>query len=318
MRGRRLTVGLAVLATLTLVAAACGGDGGSGADEALKALSGDVLADGSSTVQPITSAVAEEFRTAGADNVKISVGTSGTGGGFEKFCNGETDISDASRPIKDEEKTKCTAKAIEYVELKVAVDGLSVLVNPQNTFADCLTVAELKKIWEPGSTVKNWSQVRGGFPNQPMTLYGAGTDSGTFDYFTEEINGEEGRSRSDYTASEDDNVLVQGIAGDQNALGYFGFAYYVQNKDRLKVLGVDGGSGCVKPDESTINDGSYKPLSRPLYIYVAKSSIAKPQVKAFIDYYLENVNGLLSSVGYVALHDNDLTASKQTWSAAAA
>ena len=246
------------------------------------------------------------------------MGTSGTGGGFKKFCAGEIDISDASRPIKDEEKTACTAKRIEFVELKVAVDGLSVMVNPENSFVECLTVAELTKVWSPGSTVKNWSQVRAGFPNQPLTLYGAGTDSGTFDYFTDEINGEEGKSRSDYTASEDDNVLVQGIAGDPNALGYFGYAYYVQNKSKLKVLGIDGGGGCVKPTETTINDGSYKPLSRPLYIYVAKTSIAKPQVKAFIDYYLENVNELLPSVGYIPLHESDFTAAKQTWSAAAA
>ena len=303
---------------LSLVAAACGGDGG-GTNEAFKALTGDIVADGSSTVFPITQAVAEEFKLAGADNVKVSVGSSGTGGGFKKFCAGETDIADASRPIKDEEKALCATNNVEYVELKVAVDGLSVLVNPQNSFAQCLTTDELKKIFEKDSAVSNWSQVRAGFPNQPLKLYGPGTDSGTFDYFTDEINGEEGSARSDslYTPSEDDNVLVRGIANDANALGYFGYAYYVQNKDKLKLVGVNGGTGCVTPTDSTINDGSYKPLSRPLYVYVAKKSIAKAQVKAFMDFYLAEVNGLLASVGYVPLHAEDLTASKQAWSAAA-
>jgi phosphate transport system substrate-binding protein len=284
-------------------------------------LSGSIQVDGSSTVQPITAAVAEEFKGAGADNVRVAVGTKGTGGGFERFCNGEIDISDASRPIKtddEKEKPNCTAKGIEYVELKVAIDGLSVLTNPANSFVDCLTVAELKKIWEPGSKVKNWSQVRSGFPNQALSLYGPGTDSGTFDYFTDEINGEEGASRTDYTPSEDDNVLVQGVAGDKNALGYFGYAYYVQNKDSLKLLSIDSGSGCVKPSESTINDGSYKPLARPLFIYVKKASAVRPEVKAFVNYYLENVSPLLPSVGYIALADADLAASKQAWSTFAA
>ena len=320
MKSKKLAMGIAMLAVLALVAAACGGDDGTtpAANETLRSLSGNIQVDGSSTVQPITSAVAEEFKGAGAKNVRVSVGTKGTGGGFERFCKGETDISDASRPIKDEEKAACAAKSIEYVELKVAVDGLSVLVNPQNSFATCLTTDELKKIWEPGSKVKNWSQIRSGFPNQPLSLYGPGTDSGTFDYFTDEINGEEGASRTDYTPSEDDNTLVQGIAGDQNALGYFGYAYYVQNKSRLKLLGIDGGSGCITPTETTINDGSYKPLSRPLFIYVKKASASRPEVKAFIDFYLENVDALLSSVGYVPLHADDLTAAKQAWSAAAA
>ena len=320
MRKHRWVPFVVALTALALVAAACGGGGAGGSDEALKALSGDIVADGSSTVFPITQAVAEEFRLAGADSVKVSVGSSGTGGGFKKFCTGETDLSDASRPIKDEEKQLCTTNNVEFIELKVAIDGLSVMVHPENSFVDCLTVEELKAVFVKDSKVTNWSQVRAGFPDQPIKLYGPGTDSGTYDYFTDEINGEEGVGRSDsiYTPSEDDNVLVQGVSGDRNALGYFGFAYYVQNKDKLKVVGVNPGTGCVTPTETTINDGSYKPLSRPLYVYVAKKSIAKPQVKAFMDFYLEEVDGLLQSVGYVALHADDLTASKQAWAAAAA
>jgi phosphate transport system substrate-binding protein len=319
MRKQRCVPFILALTALALVAAACGG-GGSPSDSALAGLSGDIVADGSSTVFPITQAVAEEFKIAGADGVKVSVGSSGTGGGFKKFCAGEIDLSDASRPIKDEEKQLCTAANVEYVELAVAIDGLSVMVHPDNSFVDCLTVEELKAVFVKDSKVTNWSQVRAGFPNQPLKLYGPGTDSGTYDYFTDEINGEEGVGRSDslYTPSEDDNVLVQGVAGDKNALGYFGFAYYVQNKDKLKIVGVNPGSGCVTPTETTINDGSYKPLSRPLYVYVAKKSISKPQVKAFVDFYLEQVDELLQSVGYVALHADDLTASKQAWSAAAA
>ena len=320
MRKHRWVPFVVALTALGLVAAACGGDDGTPNVSALKGLTGDIVADGSSTVFPITQAVAEEFKLAGADDVKVSVGSSGTGGGFKKFCAGEIDLSDASRPIKDEEKALCTTGAIEYVELAVAIDGLSVMVNPENTFVDCLTTTELKAIFVKDSKVTNWSQVRAGFPNQAIKLYGPGTDSGTFDYFTKEINGEEGVGRSDslYTPSEDDNVLVQGISGDPNALGYFGFAYYVQNKSKLKLIGVDSGSGCLKPDEANITDGTYKPLSRPLYLYVSKKSITKPQVKAFVDFYLDEVNGLLRSVGYVELHADDLAASKQTWAAAAA
>jgi phosphate transport system substrate-binding protein len=319
MRKQRWVTVVVAASVLAIFAAACGGEGG-GTDEALKALTGDIVADGSSTVFPITQALAEEFQLAGADQVKVSVGSSGTGGGFKKFCAGETDLSDASRPIKDEEKAACDAKNVEYVELKVAVDGLSVVTNTENAFVDCLTTEELKKVFVKDSPVTNWSQIRAGFPSKPLRLYGPGTDSGTYDYFTDEINGEEGVGRSDslYTPSEDDNVLVQGVSGDPNGLGYFGFAYYIQNKDKLKVLGVNGGSGCIAPNETSINDGSYKPLSRPLYVYVAKDSISKPQVKAFVDFYLEEVNGLLQSVGYVPLHADDMTASTTAWAAAAA
>jgi phosphate transport system substrate-binding protein len=313
MTARRMTPALIAMMALALVAAACGG-GGTGGDARFKDLTGNINADGSSTVFPITEAVGEEFGRL-ARGVKISVGSSGTGGGFKKFCAGETDLSDASRPIKAEEKLICATSGVEFVELKVATDGLSVMVNPQNTFVDCLTTEELGKIWQPNSPVKDWSQVRAGFPSRPLTLYGPGTDSGTFDYFTAEINGEEGASRTDYTASENDNVLVTGVGGDANALGYFGYAYYVQNKDKLKTLGVDPGTGCVKPDEKTINDGSYKPLSRPLYVYVSKKAIDRPEVVAFVDYYLETVNDLVADVGYVALHTSDFKASEQAWTA---
>jgi phosphate transport system substrate-binding protein len=312
VKSKRLAVAVVVISLLALVAAACGKSGGANKD-----LVGQINADGSSTVFPIAQAVAEEFGK-DAPNVKISVGESGTGGGFKKFCNGETDISDASRPIKDEEKTACSGKSIEYVELKIALDGLSIVVNPSSSFVNCLTTAELKKIWGPGSTIKNWKDVRAGFPDKALTLYGPGTDSGTFDYFTEQINGKTDASRADYTSSEDDNTLVTGVAGDEGGLGYFGFGYYEQNKTKLKILGVDAGTGCVTPSKETINSGTYKPLSRPLFIYVKKTSIARPAVKAYIDFFLDNVTSLVGSVGFVALHDTDLQASEQAWTTAKA
>ncbi|MCI0441112.1 MAG: PstS family phosphate ABC transporter substrate-binding protein [Chloroflexi bacterium] len=263
-------------------------------------LRGTIEIDGSSTVFPVTEAVAEEFRKV-HPNVQVNVGVSGTGGGFKRFTTGETQISDASRPIKDSEAQAAAANGIEYIELRVAIDGLSVLVNTRNDFVDCLTVAELKKIWEPGSTISSWNQVRAGFPSDPLRLYGPGTDSGTFDYFTEEIVGEAQASRSDYVASEDDNVLVQGIDGDRNALGYFGYAYYVQNPDKLKAVAVDGGSGCVTPTDATIASGQYSPLSRPIFIYVNKDALERPEVKAFVEFYMENGGELSAEVGYIAL-----------------
>ncbi|MGI8924442.1 MAG: PstS family phosphate ABC transporter substrate-binding protein [Fimbriimonadales bacterium] len=267
------------------------------------ALSGQVVADGSSTVFPITEAVAEEFQKLNP-GVKVTVGISGTGGGFKKFIASETDIQNASRPIKESEDEAAATAGIEYVELPVAFDGLSIIVNPQNTWATSLTVAELKKIWEPGSKVNNWSQVRPGFPNRPIKLYGAGTDSGTFDYFTEAICGKEGASRPDYQASEDDNTLVTGVAGDPSALGYFGFAYYSENKDKLKLVGIDNGNGPVLPSEETINSGTYAPLARPIFIYVAMKSAERPEVRAFVEFYL-SVAGrkLVGEVGYVPLPD---------------
>ena len=261
--------------------------------------SGTIEIDGSSTVYPISEAVAEEFGKL-HKNVRVNVGVSGTGGGFKRFYIGETDISDASRPIKQGEIDKANEKGVTFHELKVGTDGLSVVVNPSNTWVDCLTVAELKKIWEPHSTIDNWNQIRSSFPDQKMRLYGPDTDSGTFDYFTEEINSEAQASRSDYTASADDNVLVQGIAGDKGSLGYFGYAYYVENKDKLQVIGIDNGDGCVVPDVTTIQDGSYKPLSRPLFIYVNGNSLGKPEVKEFVRFYMEHGKKLVDEVGYIS------------------
>jgi phosphate binding protein len=263
-------------------------------------LSGTIEIDGSSTVFPITEAVAEEFRKL-YPKVQINVGVSGTGGGFKRFGAGETDISDASRPIKQAEADETTKNGIDYIELKIAIDGLSVLVNPSNDFVDCLTTAELKAIWNPDSKINNWKDVRPRFPDRKLRLYGPGTDSGTFDYFTEVINGTARASRSDYTASEDDNVLVQGINGDKDALGYFGYAYYVENPGKLKLVAVDSGNGCVAPSEKTIEAGEYKPLSRPLFIYIKTASLQRPEVKAFVEFYMLNGAQLSHEVGYIAL-----------------
>ena len=239
-----------------------------GRDDDGVTMTGTIEIDGSSTVYPISEAVAEEFNKLHG-RVRVNVGVSGTGGGFKRFIIGETDISGASRLIRNPKETsEAEANGIEYVELRLGTDGLSVMVNSSNDFVDCLTTDELKRIWEPGSKINNWSQVRAGFPDQKMRLYGPDTDSGTFDYFTDEIMGEVQLSRADYTASADDNVLVQGIAGDKGSLGYFGYAYYRENEDKLKVLAVDSGSGCVKPSPETITSAEYSPLSRPLFIYV--------------------------------------------------
>lgn len=284
----------AIFALFALVG--CGG----GSEKKTGELSGAIAIDGSSTVFPITEAVAEEFQK---DNpgVRVMVGISGTGGGFKKFAVGETDISDASRPIKSTEMAKATEHGINFIEIPVAYDGIAVMVNPSNDFVDHLTVEELKKIWQPGSTVQNWSDVRGGWPNKPLKLYGPGTDSGTFDYFTEVINGKSQSCRPDFTASEDDNVLVQGIAGDESALGFFGFAYYVENTSRLKIVPVDPGDGAVTPSEATINNGTYTPLSRPIFIYVSTAAAARPEVREFVKYYIDHAPQLVKEVGYVAL-----------------
>jgi phosphate transport system substrate-binding protein len=267
---------------------------------------GTILVDGSSTVAPITMAVAEEFQKV-YPQVRVPVGISGTGGGFKKFCAGETDISDASRPIKKSEAEVCAQNNVEYIELPVGFDGLAVMVNPANDFVTCLTVEELKKIWEPDAEGKitNWSQVRAGFPDRPLTLYGPGVDSGTFDYFTEAIVGKAQASRGDYLPSEDDNVLVQGIAGDPNALGYFGLAYYEENKDKLKLVAIDAGDGnCVYPTPETVANGTYKPLSRPLFIYVNRARAdEKDEIDLFVKYYLEHAKTLVRDVGYIPLPD---------------
>lgn len=265
-------------------------------------MTGEVKIDGSSTVYPITEAIAEEFRV-DQPKVKVTVGVSGTGGGFKKFSRGETDINDASRPIKEQEAAVCKESNIKYVQLTVAFDGLAVLVNKENTWVDHFTVEELKKIWEPAAQGKitKWSQIRAGWPDETFNLYGPGVASGTYDYFTEVIVGESGSSRGDYTASEDDNVLVQGIAGDKNSIGFFGLAYYEENQDKLKLVGVDNGTGAIEPNSQTVKDGTYAPLSRPIFIYVNDVAAKRPEVVEFVNFYLKNAPTLVPDVGYIPL-----------------
>ena len=319
----RVSPNLAVVALIMLAGAlamavvACGGDEGteapaassssqtgSTAAVALSSLGGDISIDGSSTVFPITEAMAEEFGIATEGNVRITVGVSGTGGGLSKFCAGEIVIADASRPIKQSEVDLCAEGDVEFVEIPVALDGLSVMVNPSNDFVECMTVEELHTIWAPEAeeVITKWNQVRPEWPDEDLGLYAPGVDSGTFDYFTETVNGESQASRADFLPSEDDNVLVTGISGDRGALGYFGYAYYAENADRLKLLDIDGGDGCITPTLETINNGTYAPLSRPLFIYVAADALNQPQVKAFVEYYLDVTNrDLVSETGYIPL-----------------
>ena len=300
---------LPVLAALAVLVSACGDSSQNTATADTDTLRGTIQIDGSSTAFPVSQAVAEEFRKE-QPNVQVNVGVSGTGGGFKRFTVGETDISNASRPIKDSEREAAAANGIEFIEMRIGTDGLSVMVNNANDFVDCLTVEELNAVWKPGSTINNWQDVRAGFPDQRLRLYGPDTDSGTFDYFTEEINGEAQVSRADYTASADDNVLVQGIAGDRGSLGYFGYAYYQENQESLKVVAVDGGDGCVTPEPSTIEDGSYKPLSRPLFIYVNAASLEKPEVKAFVTFYMDHGYQLTEEEGYVPVERSVYEANK--------
>jgi phosphate transport system substrate-binding protein len=252
--------------------------------------------------------------------VKVTIGVSGTGGGFKKFGRGETDISDASRPIKDKEKTICEENGISYVELTVAYDGLAVLINPGNDWVDQFTVEELRRLWEPSAqgTITKWSQIREGWPDEEIHLFGPGTASGTYDYFTEAIVGESGSSRGDFTASEDDNILVQGIAGDKYGLGFFGLAYYQENKDKLTLVPVDGGNGPVAPSLETVKDGSYAPLSRPLFIYANSTAVARPEAVEFIDFYLNNAAELSKEVGYIPLPDAEYDKQKQAFAEFAA
>lgn len=267
-----------------------------------KQYKGRISIDGSSSVYPITEAVAEEFRIKNPD-IRITVGVSGTGGGFKKFARGETDISNASRPIKKSEIEACAANGIGFIEIPVAYDGLAVVVHPANDFVDHLTVEELKKIWEPAAQdrILSWKQVRPSFPDLPLRLYGAGTSSGTYDYFTEAIVGEAKSSRGDYTASEDDNVLVQGVSTDRGALGFFGLAYFEENKSKLKLVPVDGGKGPVLPTAETVRNGTYAPLSRPEFIYVSTAGAAKAVVGSFVQFYMKNAPALVQEVGYVPL-----------------
>jgi len=291
-------IALAALAALATGAAATAG---------VSALSGTVTADGSSTVGPYAIAAAEGFQKKNP-SARVTVGISGTGGGFERFCRNEIDLSNASRPMRQTEAVKCRDAGVKWVAFTVANDGLSVVVNKQNTWANCLTVAELKKIWEPGSKVGNWNQVRDSFPNVPLKLFGAGTDSGTFDYFTEAVNGRARASRSDYLATEDDNVVVQGVEGERGALGYFGYSYYEENKDKLKVLAIDQGKGqgCVTPSVATVQAKTYRPLSRPLFIYAKRDSFRRPVVAAYIGYIFNNEKAIAKKSGFIALTDRQL------------
>lgn len=290
---------LVLIAVFGISAVACSQKGGK------NTLAGTVKADGSSTVGPITQAVAEEFNRENKD-VNITVGISGTGGGFKKFAVGETDLSNASRKVKDSEVAKAKENGIDMVELEVAYDGISIVVNKENTWAKDLTAEELKKMWEPDSKVKLWSDVRPEWPKEAIKFYSPGTDSGTFEYFTEAINKEAKKIRTDITASEDDNVLVTGVAGDKYAIGYFGLSYYEENMDKLNIVKVNG----VEPSIETVKDGTYKPLSRPLYVYVNKKSLERPEVKAFMEYYLENAKNLVGDVGYIPLEDEKYEAGK--------
>jgi phosphate transport system substrate-binding protein len=311
---------LLTLVVLVFAAAAAGCGRDRPADEAVtettdtgafgeEELSGKVRADGSSTLGPFVTYAAEQFQKQNP-GVRVTVGVSGTGGGFERFCRGETDISNASRPIKDEEAKICEDKGIDYAELQVANDGLSVVVNPKNNWADCLTVEQLKKIWEPGSKVDNWKELDPSFPDVKLTLYGAGTDSGTFDYFTDAIVGEEGASRSDYTATEDDNVTVTGVAGDRGALGYFGLSYLESNRSKLKGVEIDGGDGCVAPTSDTVQDGTYKPLSRPLFVYAKADALERLEVDAFLQYMLDNQERIAKAALFVPMTEDQLSKSQ--------
>jgi len=295
---------LVVLFSLTVALASCGGKKNQGSGNGL---SGEVKIDGSSTVYPLSEAVAEEFRNT-EGGVRVTVGESGTGGGFKKFSRAEIDINDASRPIKDEEVELCKQGGVGYIELPVAYDGLAVVVNKENSFVDYLTVEELKKIWEPAAQgkIKTWNQVRASFPNQPINLYGAGTASGTYDYFTEAIVGKAKSSRGDYNASEDDNVLVKGVSSDKNALGFFGLAYYSNNADKLKLVPIDDGNdangkGAIPPSAETVTNGTYQPLSRPLFIYINAKAADRADVKSFVKFYLDNAASLSKEIGAVAL-----------------
>jgi phosphate transport system substrate-binding protein len=284
-------------AAVALVAAGCGGSSSGGGSV--------ITADGSSTVGPFATKAAEDWKAAGGGDV--TVGISGTGGGFERFCAGETDISNASRTIDDDEATSCEENGVEYVELQVAADALTNVVNTANDWATCLTVEQLSKIWGPGSKVTNWNQVDPSYPDVPLKLYGPGTDSGTFDYFTDVINGEEGASRTDFSATEDDNVIVQGVSGDEGGLGYLGFSYYEENLDTLKALEVDGGSGCVAPSIETAQDGSYTPLSRPLFMYVKVSALQDTEgVSDFMNYTLENAKTIATESKVVPLNQEQI------------
>jgi len=304
-----LTAAFVACASLALAAT------GSARTDRGGAVSGAISADGSSTVGPYVTAGAEGFQRSNR-GARVTVGISGTGGGFERFCKGETDLANASRPIKQSEAAICRQNDLAYVPFLVANDGLSIVLNRENTWATCLTVDELKKIWDQGSKVDNWQDVRQGFPNVKMSLYGAGTDSGTFDFFTERINGKSKRSRSDYSATEDDNVTVRGVAGDRGAMGYFGLSYYEENKGQLKLMEVNGGNGCTAPSIKTVQANTYKPLSRPLFVYAKRTSFRRPVVQAFVRYLITNERAIAKTARFVSLTDRQLRKSKYQYNQA--
>jgi phosphate transport system substrate-binding protein len=315
-RKRETLATILAVTALLLALAGCGG-GRDGDDEAGgdtteatggggdSDLSGRIEADGSSTVGPFTTAAAERFQGENS-GVQVTVGVSGTGGGFERFCRGETDLSNASRQIDDEEAAACEQGGVEFTEFQVANDALTVVVNTENDWASCLTTAQLKKIWEPSSKVNNWNQVDASFPDEEISLFGPGTDSGTFDYFTDEINGEEGASRSDYSASEDDNTIVTGVSGETGGLGYFGFSYFEENQDTLKAVEIDSGDGCVAPSVETAQDGTYTPLSRPLYVYVKNEALSRPEIEAFVRFTIDNATEIAEAAQFVPLTDEQV------------
>ncbi len=304
MNRRAVRSATVAVAALPLILTACGGQAGGTEGDSV---SGEIAIDGSSTVAPLSEA-AQELFAAEQPGVSVTVGTSGTGGGFEAFCAGKTDISDASRPIEADEAKLCKKNGIEFTELTVATDALTVITNP-DVPVDCVTTEDLKAIWEPSAedTVTNWNQANPEFPDLPLKLFGPGTDSGTFDYFTDEINGEEGASRADYEASEDDNVIVEGVSGTEGGLGYVGYTYYEQNTDAVKALEVDNGEGCVAPSVETAQSGDYSPLSRPLFVYVNNASYAdKAQVAGFVDYYIANLSDIVEAAQFIPLNDEQL------------
>ncbi len=305
-----------VVVAIALFAVACGGDDASSDGSSPgSALSGDVRIDGSSTVGPLTEAAAEFFQGENPD-VRVTVGISGTGGGFEKFCAGETDANDASREIEPDEEQVCTDNGVEWTKLQVANDGIVVVVNPENTWAESLTVEQLKTIWNEGSEIDNWNQVDPSFPDVPLELFGPGTDSGTFDYFTAAVNGEEGISRTDYQATEDDNVAVQGVEGSEGGMAYFGLSYYEQNSDKLKAVAIDNGSGAVAPSDETVQSGEYAPLSRPLFVYPSTSALQRPEFAAFMQYYLDNAGSIAEQALFVPMTTEQTDASNTALTAA--
>ena len=315
-RGVAVAAG-AVVATVVASTAIAGSTAGPAYN--LKKLKGSITADGSSTVGPYTTAAAELFRRAGATGVKVTVGISGTGGGFSRFCKGETDLQDASRPMRLSEAKLCKDSNIgSWRAFTVANDALTVVTNQQNTWARCLTVAELKKIWEPGSKINNWKDVRAGFPDVPLKLFGAGTDSGTFDYFTEAINGRARASRTDYQASEDDNNTVQGVSGERGGMGYFGFSYFIENQSRLNAIQITNPktNNCVAPSKATVFDNTYRPLARPLFIYAKGSSFKRQEVQAFLDYIFDNEVAIANRSDFISLTPKQLQRARTNFSLA--